>query len=153
MPKVTANKCTVRGQVRAPQKRVLLESWHFWVFAHLSKTVPSPAWLLRLCKMGCVPGSCTLLLWFQTLSRHHPQCPEDSHGLYLPSRQCRRKSFTWMRTETGHLRRQDIIGLKLNRRKRLKKVVGHFVSFVFTAMTKSLYVFPFCWKGAFKNEA
>ena len=41
----------------------------------------------------------------------------------------------------------------LNRRKRLKKVVGHFVSFVFTAMTKSLYVFPFCWKGAFKNEA
>ncbi len=69
------------------------------------------------------------------------------------SRQCRRKSFTWMRTETGHLRRQDIIGLKLNRRKRLKKVVGHFVSFVFTAMTKSLYVFPFCWKGAFKNEA
>ena len=67
-----------------------LETWHFWVFAHLSKTVPSPAWLLRLCKIGCVPGSCILLLWFQTPGRHHPQCPEDSHGLYLPSRKCRR---------------------------------------------------------------
>lgn len=43
-----------------------LETWHFWVFAHLSNTVPSPAWLLRLCKIGCVPGSCILLLWFQT---------------------------------------------------------------------------------------
>ncbi|MFQ7538559.1 MAG: hypothetical protein ACLRL6_15085 [Clostridium sp.] len=36
----------------------------------------------------------------------------------------RRKSFTWMRMETGHLRRQDIIGSKLNRRKRLKKWSG-----------------------------
>lgn len=77
----------VRGQGSSPgSSKEGLRPGIFGYLLILVKQYP----VLRLCKIGCVPGSCILLLWFQTPSRHHPQCPEDSHGLYLPSRKCRR---------------------------------------------------------------